>query len=67
MAPPPVTLFDLLQFLPLLVCKVGSYLPVRFCKNLMNAVVGVAPDLPKLRGRLVDNWRNFRDLFGGQV
>jgi hypothetical protein len=63
MAPPPVSLFDLLKFLPLFVGKIDRDFLVRFRHDLMDAPAGVAPYLPELRSRFIDNWRNFCDLF----
>jgi len=63
MAPPPVSLFDLLKFLPLLVGKIDRDLLVRFRHDPMDAAAGVAPYLLELRGRFIDNRRNFCDLF----
>lgn len=56
MTPPPVSLFDLLEFLPLFVGKIGRDLLVRFRHDLMDASAGVASDLLKLRSRFIDNW-----------
>ena len=67
MAPPPVSLFDLLKFLPLFVGKIDRDLLVRFRHDLMDAPAGVAPYLLELRSRFIDNWRNFRDLFRCQT
>jgi hypothetical protein len=66
MAPPPVSLFDLLKFLPLLVGKIDRDLLVRFRHDPMDAAAGVAPYLLELRGRFIDNRRNFCDLFRRQ-
>jgi hypothetical protein len=63
MAPPPVSLFELLKFLPLLVGKIDRDLLVRFRHDPMDAAAGVAPYLLELRGRFIDNRRNFCDLF----
>jgi hypothetical protein len=65
--PPAMSLFDLLKFSPLFVVKIGGDLLVCFHYDLMNAPAGVAPYLPKLGSRLVDNWRNLRDLFRCQT
>ena len=45
MLPPMVALFHLLQFLPLFVREIGSYLLVRFHPNLADSATGVAPHL----------------------
>jgi hypothetical protein len=67
MAPAPVALFDLLQFLALLFCEVDRHLPVLFHDDLVNASAGVAPHLLKLGGRLIDDGRYFDDLFRRQI
>lgn len=67
MAPPAVSLFDLLKFLPLFIGKIDRDLLVRFRHDLMHAPAGVAPHLLKLRSRFIDNWRNFGDLFRCQT
>jgi hypothetical protein len=63
MAPPPVSLFDLLKLLPLFVGKIDRDLLVRFCHDPMDPPAGVAPYLLELRSGFIDNWRNFCDLF----
>ena len=45
MAPPPVSLFDLLKFLPLFVGKIDCDFLVRFRHELMDAPARVAPYL----------------------
>ena len=55
MAPPPVSLFDLLEFLPLFVGKIDRDLLVRFRHDLMDAPAGVTPYLTELRSRFIDN------------
>ena len=56
MAPPPVSLLDLLKFLPLFVGKIGRDFLVRVRHDLMNAPAGVAPYLLELRSRFIKNW-----------
>ena len=63
MAPPPVSLFELLQFLSLFVGKIDRDFLVRFRHEFMDAPAGVAPYLLELRSRFIDNWRNLCDLF----
>ena len=46
MTPPSMPLFALLKFLALFICEIDSYLPVRFSHELMDALAGVAPDIP---------------------
>ena len=67
MAPAPVSLFDLLQFLALFVCKINSHLPVGVSDRFMNAPRGVSPDFSELYGCLIDDGRNFGDLFRRQI
>jgi len=55
MTPLSMPLFALLKFLALLVCKIGSHLPMRLGDDLMDALAGVALDIPELRGCLVDD------------
>ncbi len=65
MAPPPMSLLDLLKFLPLFVGKIRRDFFVGVRHDLMYAPAGVAPYLLELSSRFIDNWRNFCDLFGG--
>ena len=46
LTPPSMPLFALLKFLALLICESGSHLPVRRGDDLMDALAGVAPDIP---------------------
>ena len=46
MTPPSMPFFDLLKFLPLLVCEIGSHLPVRLGHDLVDALAGPSPDNP---------------------
>jgi len=46
MTPLSMPLFALLKFLALLICETGSHLPVRLGDDLMDALAGVAPDIP---------------------
>ena len=63
MAPPPMSLLDLSEFFALFVGEIGCDLLVRFHHDLMNAPTRVAPYFLELSSRLVDNWRNLRNLF----
>ena len=65
--PPPMSLFDLLKFLPLCVGKINRDFLVRFRHDLMDAPASIAPYLLELRSRFIDNWRNFGDLFRCQT
>jgi len=66
-APPVVVFFHLLQFLALFVREVDSYLPARFRPNLAHAAARVVPHLRQVCSRLINDRRNFRDLFGRQT
>ena len=46
MTPLSMPLFALLKFLALLICECGSHLPVCLGDDLMDALAGVAPDIP---------------------
>ena len=46
MTPLSMPLFALLKFLALLICKIGSHLPMRLGDDLMDALAGVALDIP---------------------
>jgi len=67
MAPAAVSLFDLLQFLTLFVCEIGSHFPVRLSHRLMNAAGCVSPNISELHGCFVDDRRNFGELLWRQV
>jgi hypothetical protein len=67
MSPPPMSLFYLLQFLTLLVSKLGSHFAVRVANDLTNPSTRVSPNISQLSSCLVDDWRNFRQLFRGQI
>jgi hypothetical protein len=67
MTPLPVTLFDLLQSLPLFVSKIDSDLPVRIGDDLAYSLAGVASHFLKLHGLFIDNRRDFAGLFGRQI
>ena len=58
---------DLLQFKALFVCKVRGHFPMRFHHDFMDAPAGVSAYLFQLRCRLIDDRRNFGDLFGRQI
>jgi hypothetical protein len=66
---PPLSLsfFDLPKFLPLLVGKSNRDLVVRFHYDFMNKSAGVAPHLPELAGRFIDDRRHFGRLFRCQA
>ena len=56
MAPPPMSLFDSLKFLPLFLGKIGRDFLVRVRHDLMNAPARVAPYLLELSSRFIENW-----------
>ena len=64
---PSMSLFALLKFLALLICEIGSHLPVCLGNHLMDTLTGVAPDIPQLRGYVVDDRRHLGDLFFGEI
>ena len=65
--PAVMAFFDSLQFLALLFGNDGRHLPVSFCYDLVDAPAGVAPDLLELLGGVIEDWRDFRDLFRRQI
>jgi hypothetical protein len=67
MTPAPMSLFDLLKFLALFVCEIGSHLPVRLSDGLMHAPARLSSNVSELRRCFVNNRRNFGDLFWRQV
>ena len=67
MAPPPVTLFDLLEFLPLFVGKINSNSLMGFRHDLADAPRGIAAHFLELCSGLIDNRRHFGNLFGRQI
>ena len=62
-----MSLFDLLKFLALFICEIGSHLPVRFGHDLMDALAGLASDNSQLRVYIVDDRRDLRDLFRCEI
>ena len=46
MTQPSMSLFDLLKFLALFICEIGSHLPMRLGHDLMDALSGLAPYIP---------------------
>ena len=67
MSPPPVSLFYLLQFLTLFVSELGSHLAMSVANDLTNSSTRISPNISQLSSCLVDDWRNFRQLFRGQI
>ena len=67
MSPVLMSLFYLLQLLTLFVSEVGAHLAMRVGNDLANSMPRVPPDISQLSSCLVDDWRNFRELFRGQI
>ena len=67
MSPAPMSLFYLLQLLTLFVSELGSHLAMRVDNDLANPSTRVSPNISQLSSCLVDDWRNFRELFRGQI
>ena len=67
MSPAPMSLFYLLQLLTLFVSELGSHLVMRIGNDLVNPSTRVSPNISQLSSCLVDDWRNFRELFRGQI
>ena len=66
-SPPPMSLFYLLQLLTLFISELGSHLTMRVGHDLANPSTRVSPNISHLSSCLVDNRRNFRELFRGQI
>ena len=67
MSPPPMSLFYLPQLLTLFVSEFGSHLAMRIGNDLANSSTRVSPNISQLSSCLVDDWRNFGELFRGQI
>src|SRR6185437_15604200 len=65
--PPPVLLFNLLKFLPLLLGKINRDLVMHSHHDFMNTLAGVAPHLPELGCGFIDDRRYFSRLFWRQA
>lgn len=65
--PMPMSRFDLFQFLALFVREIRRHLSMGFVQDFTDTLAGVASHLLELRGRSVEDWRDFRYLFRGQV
>ena len=65
--PAPMLIFDLLQFLPLLVREIGRHLSMRFVQDFTDTLAGVASHLLELRGRFIEDRRYLGHLFRGQI
>src|SRR6476660_6857414 len=67
MSPVTMSLFYLLQFLTLFVSELGTHLAMCVGNDLANPLPRVSPNISQLSTCLVDDWRNFRELFRGQI
>ena len=67
MSPVPMSLFYLLQLLTLFVSELGTHLAMRVANDLANSLTRVSPNISQLSSCLVDDWRNFCELFRGQI
>ena len=67
MSPVPMSLFYLLQLLTLFVSELGTHLAMCVRNDLANSLTRVSPNISQLSSCLVDDWRNFRELFRGQI
>ena len=67
MSPLLMSLFYLLQLLTLFVTELGTHLAMRVANDLTNPLTRVSPNISQLSSCLVDDWRNFRELFRGQI
>lgn len=67
MARASMSLFDLLKFLALFVCEISRHILMGLSDGLMNAPGGIPPNLSELYRCVVDNRRNFGDLFRRQA
>jgi hypothetical protein len=65
--PVPMMRFDLLQFDPLFVGKIGGHLLVRLRESFMHAPASVRSYLVELGRCFIDYRRYFRDLFQRQI
>ena len=60
-------LFYLLQLLTLFVSEVGTHLTMRVANDLANSLTRISPNISQLSSCFVEDWRNFRELFRGQI
>jgi len=65
--PMAMTRFDFLQFEALIVRKISGHFAVRFDHDLVNTAPGLSSYPCKVRGRFIDYWRYFGDLFWRQM
>ena len=62
-----MSLFYLLQLLTLFLSELGSHLAMCVDNDLANPSTRVSANISQLSSCLVDDWRNFRELFRGQI
>jgi len=67
MSPVLMSLFYLLQLLTLFVTELGTHVAMRVGNDLANSLTRVSPNISQLSSCLVDDWRNFFELFRGQI
>ena len=67
MSPLPMSLLYFLQLLTLFVSEFDSHLAMRVGNDLVNSSTRVSSNISQLSGCLVDDRRNFRELFRGQI
>ena len=67
MSPVPMSRFYLLQLLSLFVSEFRSHLAMCVTNDLTNSPTRVSPNISQLSSCCVDDWRNFRELFRGQI
>ena len=67
MSPVSMSLFYLLQLLTLFVSELGSHPVMRIGNDLVNPSTRVSPNISQLSSCLVDDWRDFCELFRGQI
>jgi hypothetical protein len=64
--PATMSLFNLFQFLALLVREIGRHLSMRFVQDFTDTLAAVASHLLELRGRSIEDRRYLGHLFRGQ-
>jgi len=67
MSPVTMSLFYLLQLLTLFVSEFGAHLAMCVGNDLANSLTSVSSNISQLSSCLVDDWRNFRELFRSQI
>ena len=62
-----MSLFYLLQLLTLFVSELGAHLAMCVGNDFANSSTSVSSNISQLSSCLVDDWRNFPELFRGQI